>query len=70
MGLKRSNVKPKIRVYGLDEELEFGKFERCTPREIIDDGEWRTLDWYIENLDGFGLDNEAHNYMSKHINGM
>lgn len=70
MGLKKNDHKPKVRVYDLDEELDFGKFTMCTPREIIDDDEYHILEWYIENVDGFGLTNDAHDYMSRRANGV
>ena len=67
MGLKSKAA--GTREYGLDDELNFGAFCGCTVREIIDDDEWRILEWYCENIEWFFLDNEAYNYMSRSING-
>lgn len=69
MGLDKTD-NSDVREYGLDEELDFGKFKGCTPREIIDDQEGHTLQWYCDNIEWFFLDNEAYDYMSRYVNGL
>ena len=65
MGLERTDNWDGRRIYHIDQELDFGRFKGCTPREIIDDDEGHTLEWYIENLDWFFLSEEAFDYLNK-----
>lgn len=64
MGLNRNT-----KVRALNSVLTFGQCKNSTIEEVIDDGQCSLIQYYIDNVEDFELDNEAYNYLRRECKG-